>query len=183
MFVARLFSLALVSVACASTLNVRQTTNTNAAIQTILDPLSITTRNVASTISTLQSNHTLSATTLATQLTALENAFKTATTKLAATATSSGSNTTDPVNNDLGDNFGDSIQLVATSLSGITAQGSVSNFASQMTTLDPITAAAVTQFNKTAPLSFNIVHILMLDAQQFLTAEGLTATRTALGFT
>ncbi|KAJ7627064.1 POXA3b laccase small subunit [Roridomyces roridus] len=183
MLLARLLPLALVSAAWASTLNARQTTNTNAAISTIIDPVDVTARNVASTIDTLQANHSLSATTLATQLTILETSLKSATTQLAATAVSAGSTTVSPTNNQLGDTFGDTIQLVTTSLSGISAQGLVSNFASQMATLDPILSAAVKQFNTTAPLSFNLVHILMLDAQQFLTAEGLTATRTALGFT
>ncbi|KAJ7627065.1 hypothetical protein FB45DRAFT_920586 [Roridomyces roridus] len=180
MLLSHLFSLAFISAACASTLNVRQTTNTNAAIRTIIDPLDMTARIVASTLNTLQANHSLNSVTLATQLTILEARLQSATTQLANTTTSAGSVTVSPTNDELGDTFGETMQLVTTSLSGISAQGSVSDFASQMSTLDPIFAATVKQFKTTAPLSVKIAQTLMLDAQQFLITEGLTETQAAI---
>lgn len=69
-----------------------------------------------------------------------------------------------------------------------------------MTSLDPAIAASVQAFNRTLPGAIGFVNTLyvvkhlfvfdqltvhehrMLDAQQFLTLDGLTQTRTALGF-
>lgn len=69
-----------------------------------------------------------------------------------------------------------------------------------ITTLDPAIAASVQAFNRTLPGAIGFVNTLyviicgpiidrptvyehrMLDAQQFLTLDGLTQTRTALGF-
>ncbi|KAJ6608698.1 POXA3b laccase small subunit [Mycena sp. CBHHK59/15] len=174
----RLFALAaLVSVACA------QATNTNAAINSIVDSLDENLHSVGPTILTLQANHTLNPTTLAKQMASLTAAFNKTATSLAATSVSSGSTTVDPTNDDISITYSDTMQLTASSLSGIVGTGAVPNFSTMVATLDPIVAKASTQLNTTLPGSIALVHTMMLDASQFLRAEGFNLTLVALGFT
>ncbi|KAJ7238286.1 POXA3b laccase small subunit [Mycena haematopus] len=177
-----LFVLALVSVASASKLDVRQTTNTNAAINKIVDQVDVTVRQTGSTILTLQASHKMTTSTLGSQMTALDTAFKKMDTSLAATPVSSGSTTVSPTNDDIGVTLSDAVQLVATSLSGIIASGTVPGFPTMVANLDPIMSAALAQYNVTLPGQLALVHTMMLDAQQFLVAEGFTKTLATLGF-
>ncbi|KAJ7911471.1 POXA3b laccase small subunit [Mycena leptocephala] len=178
----RFFALALVSVVCASKLNVRQTTNTNAAIITIIDNLDITLHHSGPTILTLMANQTASDTTIGQQMATLESAFNKTTSSLAATAVSAGSTTVAPTNDDISITYSDVMQLVASSLSGIIGSGKVPGFPAMVTTFDPIMAKTTLQLNVTSPASLVLVHKMMLDASQFLRAEGFTQTLTALGF-
>ncbi|KAJ7163938.1 hypothetical protein C8R43DRAFT_1122898 [Mycena crocata] len=178
----RLFALALVSVACASTLNVRQTTNTNAAIISILDTLDIQMHHTGPTILTLMANQTATDATIGQQMTDLGTAFKKASTSLAATAVSAGSTTVSPTNDDISITYSDVLQLVSSSLSGIIPRGTVPGFPAMVTTFDPILANTTLQLNVTSPASLVLVHRMMLDASQFFRAEGFTQTLTALGF-
>ncbi|KAJ7284553.1 POXA3b laccase small subunit [Mycena rebaudengoi] len=183
MFVlSRLFTLALVSVACASTLQIRQTTNTNAAINAIVDTVDSNLRHTGPTILQLQANHTLNSNTLGAQMTSIGNTFSRARTSLAATPISSGSTTVKPTNDDISITYADAIQLLAASLSGIQGTGAVPNFATLVATLDPIVAATTRQLNITSPNSIALVTLEMRDARQFFTAEGFTQTLAALGF-
>ncbi|KAJ7746349.1 POXA3b laccase small subunit [Mycena metata] len=178
----RVFTLALVSVACASQLNVRQTTNTNAAINAAVDTLDETLHKVGPTILTLMANQTASDTTIGQQMTALETAFNKTTATLAGIAVSAGSTTVAPTNDDISITYSDVMALTATSLSGIIAQGKVPGFPAMVTTLDPIMAKTTLQLNITSPASLVLVHRMMLDASQFFVAEKFTQTLTALGF-
>ncbi|KAF8139293.1 hypothetical protein K438DRAFT_1675128 [Mycena galopus ATCC 62051] len=182
MFIRRLFALALVSVACASKLDARQATNTNAAINTIIDQVDKTVRNTAFAILMLQADHKLTTTTLATQMNTFDNAFKTMDTSLAATPVSSGSNTTSPTNDDIGVTLSDAVQLVSSSLSGIIASGAAPGFPTLVSNLDPIMSKALAQYNITLPGALSLVHIMMLDAQQFFVDEGFTQTLATLNF-
>ncbi|KAJ6577454.1 POXA3b laccase small subunit [Mycena capillaripes] len=178
----RFFALALVSVACASKLDVRQTTNTNAAIIAIVDKLDVTLHHSGPTILTLMANQTASDTTIGQQITTLETAFNQTAASLAATAVSSGSTTVSPTNDDISITYSDVLQLVSTSLSGIKASGKVPGFPAMVTAFDPIMAKATLQLNVTSPASLVLVHRMMLDASQFFVAEGFTQTLAALGF-
>lgn len=178
----RVFALALVSVACASKLNVRQTTNTNAAIIAIIDNLDVSLHHTGPTILTLMANQTASDTTIGSQMASLESAFNKTAASLAATAVSSGSTTVSPTNDDISITYSDVMQLTATSLSGIIASGKVPDFPAMVSTFDPIMAKATLQLNITSPASLVLVHRMMLDASQFLSDEGFTQTLTALGF-
>ncbi|KAJ6578187.1 hypothetical protein B0H19DRAFT_1062722 [Mycena capillaripes] len=182
MFKLRVFALALVSVACASKLNVRQTTNTNAAINSIVDQVDISMHSAGPAILTLMADHKLTTSTLQTQFTSMETAFTKMRTSLAATPVSSGSTTVSPTNDEIGVTLSDAVQLVATSLSGIQATGAVPGFPTMVATFDPILSNALVQFNTTLPGELSLVHIMMLDASQFLRAEGFTKTLTTLGF-
>ncbi|KAF7334653.1 Poxa3b laccase small subunit [Mycena venus] len=178
----RLFALALVSVACAARLDARQATNTNAAINKIIDQVDITMHQAGPAILMLEADHKLSTSTLATQMTSIDNAFTRMRTGLAATPVSSGSNTTSPTNDEISITLSDAMQLVATSLSGIMSTGAVPGFPTMVATLDPILSGALAQYNTTLPGGLALVHIMMLDASQFLRAEGFTKTLTTLGF-
>ncbi|KAF7360981.1 hypothetical protein MSAN_01128300 [Mycena sanguinolenta] len=179
----RLFTLALISVACASKLQVR-------ASQT-LTPRSIpsstkSTRPRAKppplSVPTLMADHQLNTATLGTQMTTLDNTFKQMDTSLAATPVSSGSTTVSPTNDEIGVTLSDAIQLVASGLSGIIATGAVPGFPTMVANLDPIMSAALAQYNITLPGQLSLVHTMMLDAQQFLVDEGFTKTLATLGF-
>ncbi|KAF7375234.1 Poxa3b laccase small subunit [Mycena sanguinolenta] len=178
----RLFALALVSVACASQLHVRQTTNTNAAINSIVDALDVDLHHIGPNILMFMANQTSSDTTIGSQMAALESSYNRTAADLAATAISSGSTTVSPTNDDISITYSDAMQLTATSLSGIIASGKVPDFSSMVATLDPIMANATSQLNITSPNSVALVHIMMLDASQFLRDEGFTLTLTSLGF-
>jgi hypothetical protein len=90
-------------------------------------------------------------------------------------------------------------RLVATSLSGVIGSGTVPDFQNMVATLDPIMANALTHFNSTLPGGLTLVHTMyrlplacretfiniahrMLDASQFLRAEGFVDTLQALKF-
>ncbi|KAJ7039652.1 hypothetical protein C8F04DRAFT_949766 [Mycena alexandri] len=178
----RVFTLALVSVACASQLNVRQATNTNAAINSAVDTLDETLHHVGPTILTLMANQTASDTTIGQQMTALETAFNKTTATLTGIAVSAGSTTVKPTNDDISITYSDVMALTATSLSGIIAQGKVPGFPAMVATLDPIMAKTTLQLNVTSPASLVLVHRMMLDASQFFVAEKFTQTLAALGF-
>ncbi|KAF8207080.1 POXA3b laccase small subunit [Mycena galopus ATCC 62051] len=178
----RFFALALVSVACAGKLNVRQATNTNPAINSIVDSIDVSLRHIGPTILMLMANQTASDTTIEAQMNALGSAFNQTATNLAGTPVSSGSTTVSPTNDDISITYSDAVQLAATSLSGIIPSGKVPSFSSMVATLDPIIAKATSQLNITSPGSVLLVHIMMLDAQQFFVDEGFTQTLAALGF-
>ncbi|KAJ6529280.1 hypothetical protein B0H19DRAFT_968560 [Mycena capillaripes] len=177
-----LFSLALVWVACARKLDIRQATNTNAAISKIIDNLAVTMHQVSPTILTIQANQTMSSTTLGNQITKVETAFRNMDNSLGATPVSSGSTSISPTNDDISVTLSDSMQLVATSLSGVIGTGKVPDFQNMVATLDPIMANALTHFNATLPGALTLVHTMMLDASQFLRAEGFVDTLQALNF-
>jgi len=178
----RLFALALVSVACASKLNARQATNTNAAINKIIDQVDVTMHKAGPAILTLQADHQMNTATLGTQITSIEMAFKQMDTSLAATPVSSGSTTVSPTNDDISITLSDAVQLVATSLSGVIGTGAVPGFPTMVATLDPILSNALAQYNVTLPGALALVHTMMLDASQFLSDEGFTKTLATLGF-
>ncbi|KAJ7898607.1 hypothetical protein B0H14DRAFT_3853039 [Mycena olivaceomarginata] len=178
----RIFTLALVSVACASKLGIRQATNTNAAINTIVDQVDVTMHHAGPSILTLEANHRLSTSTLSSQMLTIETAFKKMTTSLAATPVSSGSTTVSPTNDEISITLSDAMQLVATSLSGVMATGEVPGFPTMVATADPIISNALIQYNTTLPGALSLVHTMMLDASQFLRAEGFAKTLTTLGF-
>ncbi|KAJ7191937.1 hypothetical protein GGX14DRAFT_528577 [Mycena pura] len=178
----RIISLAFVAVACASKLAARQATNTNARINPIIDSVDETLRHVGPAILTLQADHKLSTSTLATQMTALEMEFTNATKQLAAIPVSSGSTTVHPTNDDISITLADAIALVSTSLSGIIPSGAVPGFPTMVATFDPIMANMLSQFNTTLPGGITLVNTMMRDARQFLVEEGFTRTNTVLGF-
>ncbi|KAJ7880105.1 hypothetical protein B0H13DRAFT_1891982 [Mycena leptocephala] len=177
-----LLTLALVSVACASRLDVRQATNTNAAINKIIDNVDVTMHQVGPTILTIQANHTMSSATLQNQFNKLNTAFRNMDNSLLATPVSSGSTTVSPTNDEISVTLSDAMQLVASSLSGVIGSGTVPDFQNMVATLDPIMANALTHFNSTLPGGLTLVHTMMLDASQFLRAEGFVDTLQALKF-
>ncbi|KAJ7284554.1 POXA3a laccase small subunit [Mycena rebaudengoi] len=177
----RLFTLALVSVACATTLGIRQATNTNARIQPVADAVDSNLRHTGPAILTITANHTLSDATLRTQMTSIGDAFSKAKTDLAAIPVSSGSTTVRPTNDDISITYADALQLLSSSLSGIKGTGAVPGFAGLVATLDPIVAGATTQLNTTSPNSIALVKLMMRDASQFFVDEGFTQTLAALG--
>ncbi|KAF7325606.1 hypothetical protein MKEN_00410200 [Mycena kentingensis (nom. inval.)] len=156
--------------------------NTNAAISPIVDQVDMTMRHVGPDILTITANQTLSTATLTPQFNRMNTSFTAMRTGLAGVAVSSGSTTTHPTNDDLSKVVGDAVVLVATSLSGVKATGKVPNFAALVSSLDPTIAGALKQFNTTSPNGLALVHIIMIDARQFLVAEGFTQTNAALGF-
>ncbi|KAJ7164377.1 hypothetical protein C8R46DRAFT_1099387 [Mycena filopes] len=172
----RIFALALVSVVYV------QAANTNAAINAAVDKVDETMHQAGPTILTLQADHQLNTATLNTQFTNMENSFTTLRTTLAGTPVSSGSTTVSPTNDEIGVTLSDAVQLVATTLSGITATGAVPGFPTMVQTFDPILSSALAQYNVTLPGGLALVHIMMLDASQFLRAEGFSKTLTTLGF-
>ncbi|KAJ7905893.1 POXA3b laccase small subunit [Mycena leptocephala] len=182
MFPLRFFVLALISVACASKLDVRQTTNTNKAILSIVDSLDITMHHAGPAILTLQAQHKFNDITIGEQMLGLGASFLKADIGLAKTPVSSGSTTVSPTNDDISITFSDVMQLVSTSLSGVLGTGAVPHFADMVKVLDPIIANTSLQLNVTSPGSLILVHRMMLDASQFLADEGFNKTLTALGF-
>ncbi|KAF7335538.1 Small subunit of laccase POXA3a [Mycena venus] len=177
-----LFTLALVSVTWASRIDVRQATNTNAAINQIIDTVDEAMHQVGPTILTIQANHTMNSATLGNQFSKMETTFKNMDNQLLATPVSSGSTTVSPTNDEISITLSDSMQLVASSLSGVQASGTVPDFSNMVATLDPIIANALTHYNHTLPGALMLVHTMMLDASQFLRAEGFTGTLAALNF-
>ncbi|KAG6907281.1 hypothetical protein DXG01_009586 [Tephrocybe rancida] len=177
-----LYALAAAAAAFANPLSPRQTTNTNVAIHNIVSNLDVAIHSISPTILTMEANHTATDGTIGTQANALITAFTTAQTQLAATAVSSGSTTVTPTNDDISIIYADLMQIVATSLSGLTT-ATVPSFTSIIGRLDPSVSAATNQLNTTLPGSIKLVHTLMLDAQQFFVKEGtFPQTLAALGF-
>ncbi|TFK40156.1 POXA3b laccase small subunit [Crucibulum laeve] len=177
-----LFALALVAGVVANPLESRQTSNTNSAINSIVDALDVKIHAIVPTIDTMQANGTANDATIGAQINQLVTAFNTTTSGLKSTAVSSGSNTTSPTNDDISITFSDVMQLVATGLSGLSTS-TVPSFSSMISELDPAVASAATALNTTLPGSLGFVHIMMLDAQQFLVKEGgWPQTLAALGF-
>ncbi|KAJ7268449.1 POXA3b laccase small subunit [Mycena rebaudengoi] len=178
----RFFTLALVSVACASKIGVRQATNTNAQILEVVDSVDSNLRHVGPAILTLQANHQLSDITLGQQLLSVGAAFVAADIHLRGIPVSSGSTTVRPTNDDISIVYADAMQLLSSSLSGIQGTGLVPHFAQLVAVLDPIVAHASRQLNITSPGSISLVNLMMRDASQFYRAEGFNQTLAALGF-
>ncbi|KAF7334599.1 Small subunit of laccase POXA3a [Mycena venus] len=178
----RFFALALASVACASKLNIRQATNTNAAIISIVDALDISMHHSGPAILTLQAQHKFSDITIGEQMLELGAAFLKADVGLTKTQVSSGSTTVSPTNDEISITYSDVMQLVSSSLSGVKGTGTVPHFPQMVAVLDPIIANTSLQLNTTSPGSLALVHRMMLDASQFLRAEGFNQTLAALGF-
>ncbi|KAF5367065.1 hypothetical protein D9758_003937 [Tetrapyrgos nigripes] len=175
-------ALALVASAFADPLLKRQGSNTNAAIDKVVSTLSIKAHDSIPTINTLQANHTANDNTVGAQVTDLKNAFDTATTDLQGISPSTGSNTTDPTDNDLGVVFGGVLSVAASGLSGLTT-ATVPSLNDFFATLDTSISASVIAFNAAAPAdSATFVNTLLRDARQFFQKEGMTKTLTALGF-
>ncbi|KAJ7510477.1 hypothetical protein B0H11DRAFT_1701638 [Mycena galericulata] len=100
----------VLALASASKLNIRQTTNTNAAINSIVDTLDEDLRHVGPTICTDQVYHTASDTTIGQQISNLEAAFSKATQRLSSTPAGAGSTTVSPTNDEIRNTFSDAIQ-------------------------------------------------------------------------
>ncbi|KAF8896559.1 POXA3b laccase small subunit [Infundibulicybe gibba] len=176
------FALVAVSGVLANPLESRQATNTNSAISAAVDQLDKQIHVNIPNINTLQANHTATDGTVGAQVNQIVTAFNTLSSTLANTAVSSGSTTAHPTNIDISTDYGDVVQLIATGLSGLSTT-TVPTFSSMISQLDPAVAKATTALNTTLPGSIAFVHILMLDAQQFLVKEGgWPQTLAALGF-
>ncbi|KAF9496658.1 POXA3b laccase small subunit [Pleurotus eryngii] len=183
MFASRSILFALVAVtALAKPLEVRQTTNTNAQIEQVVDSLDESIHIIIPNILTLQAQERATDATIGEQITQLATAFQTSTSDFAQIPISSGSTTDSPTNDEISVFYADGLQQVASGLSGLGQIPELTSLSSMMTALDPTIAASVQAFNKTLPGAIGFVNTLMLDAQQFLTLEGLTQTRSALGF-
>ncbi|KAJ7122655.1 hypothetical protein C8R43DRAFT_1032201 [Mycena crocata] len=182
MFSLRFFTLAFISVACASKLGARQATNTNAAITKVVDKLDISMHHSGPAILTLMAQHKVNDITIGEQMLRLGASFLEADVGLARTPASSGSTTVSPTNDEISITYSDVIQLLSTSLSAIKGTGTVPHFPQMVAVLDTIVAKTSSQLNVTSPGSIGLVHRMMLDASQFLVAEGFNKTLTALGF-
>ncbi|KAK0204534.1 POXA3b laccase small subunit [Desarmillaria ectypa] len=183
MLFASLLTLLVASTTLASPLQGRQanTANTNAAINQIVDALDQSIHINIPNILTLQASHKANDSTVGEQISDLITVFRAAAEDLSNIPVSSGSTTIRPTNDDISVTFATVLSLVASGLSGLTAQVVPSMF-SMFQGLDPQVAAATTALNTTLPNSIKFVHTLMLDARQFLIAEGFTLTTAALGF-
>ncbi|KAF4597191.1 hypothetical protein EYR40_007642 [Pleurotus pulmonarius] len=183
MFASRSILFALVAVtALAKPLEVRQTANTNAQVELVVDSLDESIHAIVPTILTLQASQRATDATIGAQIAQLVTAFQTSTSDFTQTPISSGSTTDSPTNDEVSVFYADGLQQVASGLSGLGQIPNLTTLSSMMTSLDPAMAASVQAFNRTLPGAIGFVNTLMLDAQQFLTLEGLTQTRTALGF-
>ncbi|GLB40142.1 hypothetical protein LshimejAT787_0800130 [Lyophyllum shimeji] len=177
-----LFAFAAIAGALANPLQARQATNTNQAIHDIVSDLDVVMHHVMPTILTMQANHTATDGTVGSQVNTLLTAFQQAHDALANTPVSGGFTTVSPTNDEVSIIFSDVMQVLSTGLSGLTP-AVVPSFTSIVGRLDPTVAATVTQFNTTLPNSVHLVHIMMLDAQQFFVKEGTwPQTLAALGF-
>ncbi|KAJ3567518.1 hypothetical protein NP233_g6316 [Leucocoprinus birnbaumii] len=176
-------TLATAAFALANPLEVRQSSNTNPQIAAILDPLSVRNRNIVVNIDTMQANGTATDGTIGVQVQNLISLYNSASSSLLAIPVTAGSTTVQPTNIELSRTLGEALQALSTGLSGIQAQQSVPNFSAMISQLDPAVAATVSAFNTTLPGGNDFVHILMLDASQFLRDEGAwPETLAALGF-
>ncbi|KAJ6602892.1 hypothetical protein DFH09DRAFT_1471024 [Mycena vulgaris] len=176
----RFFALALVSVVSCSNLAARA--NTNNAINTIVDNLDISLHHTGPTIRASLAQHKFSDITIGVQMVSLGVAFSKARTSLACTAVSTGSVDVRPTNDDISITCSDIMQTFATSLSGIKGTGLVPHFPEMVKILDPIVANASLQLNLTSPASLILVKKMMIDAKQFLLAEGFNLTLAAIGW-
>ncbi|KAF7312925.1 hypothetical protein MKEN_00976900 [Mycena kentingensis (nom. inval.)] len=159
-----------------------QSTNTNAQIKAAVNTVDETMHHVGPTVLTIMANQTLSDRTLSAQFDTLNRVWTNFDHTITSIRPSSGSTTVHPTNDECSTVLGESVVLVATSLSGIKASGKVPSFPNLVATLDPIIANGLTHFNTTLRNGLNLTAIIMIDARQFLVAEGFTATNHALGF-
>ncbi|KAK0495204.1 POXA3b laccase small subunit [Armillaria luteobubalina] len=181
MLFASLLTLIVASAALASPLQGRQASNTNVAINQVVDALDESIHINIPNILTLQASHQANDSTIGEQINDLTTVFKVAAQDLSNIAVSSGSTTVVPTNDDISITFATVLSLVASGLSGLTAE-IVPEMVSMVQTLDPEVAAASLALNTTLPGSLKLVHTMMLDARQFLIAEGMTQTVAAIGF-
>ncbi|KAJ8517083.1 hypothetical protein ONZ45_g5684 [Pleurotus djamor] len=185
MFAFRTFVVTLAAAATivAKPLQSRQTTNTNAQIQQVIDSLDESIHIIMPNILTLQAQEAATDATVQDQVNELLTVFNASTNDFKIIPVSSGSTTGFPTNDDISIFFADILQQVATGLSGLNRVPGLDMLSTFMANLDPVIASSIRALNTTLPGSINLVHTMMLDAQQFLTSEGLTKSRTALGFT
>lgn len=177
-----LFAFAAIAGALAKPLEARHATNTNPAIHDIVSLLDMQMHVNIPNILTMQANHTATDGTVGTQVNQLITAFTAAHDALANIPVSSGSTTVLPTNDQISIIFSDVMQLLSTGFSGLTP-AVVPSFSTIVGRLDPTVSATVTQLNTTLPNSVKLVHIMMLDAQQFLVKEATwPQTLAALGF-
>ncbi|KAK0470089.1 POXA3b laccase small subunit [Desarmillaria tabescens] len=183
MFFASLLTLLVASTALASPLESRQanTTNTNAGINQAVDALDQSIHINIPNIITLQASHQANDSTIGEQIDDLTTVFRVAAQDLSNIPVSAGSTTVSPTNDDISITFATILSLVASGLSGLTAEV-VPAMLSMFQDLDPQVAAATTALNTTLPNSVKLVHTMMLDARQFFIAEGFNLTIAALGF-
>ncbi|RDB25781.1 hypothetical protein Hypma_006416 [Hypsizygus marmoreus] len=168
--------------ALANPLEARQATNTNVAIHDIVSDLDMQIHINIPNILTMQANHSATDGTIGTQVNQLITAFTSAASALLSTPISSGSTTVRPTNDDISIIFADIMQLTSTGFSGLTP-AVVPTFTAMISRLDPTVAAATNALNTALPGSVTLVHIMMLDAQQFLVKAGAwPQTLAALGF-
>ncbi|KAF9266472.1 hypothetical protein L218DRAFT_857848 [Marasmius fiardii PR-910] len=105
MLFSSILSFACLTAVLANPLQSRQTTNTNARINQIVDAIDIQVHVNIPNIQNLQATHSVNASTVQPQLNQLTTAYNTASSNLNATAISSGDNTTFPRNDDIGVTF------------------------------------------------------------------------------
>jgi len=176
-------ALAAASLAFANPLVARQTTNTNAQISAVLDELAVQVHHNIANIETMQANGTATDGTIGVQMQQMDAAYTSAASALLAIPVSAGSTTVQPTNIEISRVFGETLQFVASGTSGLGEQGTVPTFNAMLAQLDPLVANALNALITTLPGSLSFVHILMLDAQQFLVKEGSwPETLAALGF-
>ncbi|KAJ8072203.1 hypothetical protein PM082_015761 [Marasmius tenuissimus] len=174
-------SLACLTAVLANPLEPRQNTNTNDQINDIVDALDMQVHVNIPNIQMIQARHTVSDDTIGPEIEDLVTAYNTTAEALLATPVSSGNNDTFPRNDDIGVTFSTALQLTASGLSGL-SNNTVPNLQQMFDELDPQIAAAVNALNRTLPGSADLVHIMMLDARQFLQREGMDEALAALGF-
>ncbi|KAF9496659.1 POXA3b laccase small subunit [Pleurotus eryngii] len=171
----------LVSVV-ASPLHPRQSSNTNPAIYQAISVLSQQIHVNIPELNTLQASGGATDLTVGNELDELTDAFTLAAATIANTAVSSGDTTNFPTNDDISITYAVALQLVASTASGLKQVNSLTTYSTMMSDLDPAIAALHVALNRTLPNSINLVRVMMLDAQQFLTQAGLTQSRASLGF-
>ncbi|KAJ7595935.1 POXA3b laccase small subunit [Mycena floridula] len=181
MFLRPLLIFVIVAATVAEPIQVRQTTNTNAQINHIIDELSISTHASIPSLDLLLASHHLSDFTVAPQFRSLVTAFNTSTRKFNTVTASTGSTTVRPTNDEVNFSYAAVITLVSTGLSGLNPTN-VPGFASFIATLDPAIANSIAALGAVMPNSIAISNIMMRDARQFLLQEGLNQTYSALGF-
>ncbi|KAF8912347.1 hypothetical protein CPB85DRAFT_1413169 [Mucidula mucida] len=155
--------------------------NTNPQIMQIVSSLDQSIHINIPNIVTLQASHKANDQTVGAEIDDLVTVWRTAAEDLSNTPVTSGSTTDSPTNDEIGVFFSECYSLIAAGLSGLTT-ATVPSFADFVDELDTQTAAAAIAYNATLPGGLSLVHIMMLDAQQFLVAEGFTETLAALGF-
>jgi len=162
----------------------RQATNTNPAILAAVKALDVQINKISPQILTLQAGEKANDSTIKPQVDALSSAFSNATTTLKGIAVSSGSTTVSPTNDDISVIFGDVMQGLASTFSGLNnLTVTVPSLQTFLSALDPVVAGTTIQLNTTIPATTSFIHILMLDAEKFFQAEqAWPQTLAALGF-